>query len=220
MIPVDGSSPTATSDSPFTYPLVGDPYTYRVRLPPHRHDRHRGGASRQSHHPEIGQTTDVDAKRPAAALVSRQPRIESEGREGAGGRRRTPEGLYTIDSRNAYSKYHMALHVSYPNAADRFVRAGCTCRPGGAIMIHGTPNRWRGLRFVFEHTDWTAGCIAVSDARSRRSGSWFRTARSWRFGREVCELRIASRHNAASRERDAPLRHPIYPLLQRSGGTS
>jgi lipoprotein-anchoring transpeptidase ErfK/SrfK len=30
-------------------------------------------------------------------------------------------------------------------------------------MIHGTPNRWRGLRAVFEHTDWTAGCIAVSD---------------------------------------------------------
>src|SRR5437764_793353 len=37
-------------------------------------------------------------------------------REGDG---RTPEGLYTIDSRNAYSKYHMALHVSYPNAVDR-----------------------------------------------------------------------------------------------------
>jgi len=36
--------------------------------------------------------------------------------------------------------------------------------PGGEIMIHGTPNRWRGLSFAFAHTDWTAGCIAVSDA--------------------------------------------------------
>jgi murein L,D-transpeptidase YafK len=79
------------------------------------------------------------------------------------GDERTPEGLYTIDSRNAYSKYHLALHVSYPNAADRARARRLGVRPGGEIMIHGTPNRWRGLRLVFEHTDSTAGCIAVSD---------------------------------------------------------
>jgi murein L,D-transpeptidase YafK len=79
------------------------------------------------------------------------------------GDEKTPEGLYTIDSRNAYSKYHLALHVSYPNAADRARARRLHVRPGGEIMIHGTPNRWRGLRVAFEHTDWTAGCIAVSD---------------------------------------------------------
>ena len=79
------------------------------------------------------------------------------------GDERTPEGLYTIDSRNAHSKYHLALHVSYPNAADRARARRLRVRPGGEIMIHGTPNRWPGLRLVFEHTDWTAGCIAVSD---------------------------------------------------------
>jgi len=82
-------------------------------------------------------------------------------REGDG---RTPEGVYTIDSRNAYSKYHLALHVSYPNAADPARARRLHVRPGGEIMIHGTPNRWRGLRVVFAHTDWTAGCIAVSDS--------------------------------------------------------
>jgi murein L,D-transpeptidase YafK len=82
-------------------------------------------------------------------------------REGDG---RTPEGLYTIDSRNAYSKYHLALHVSYPNAADRARARRLRVRPSGEIMIHGTPNRWRGLRIVFQHTDWTKGCIAVSDS--------------------------------------------------------
>lgn len=30
-------------------------------------------------------------------------------------------------------------------------------------MIHGVPNRWRWLGFVFHRIDWTAGCIAVSD---------------------------------------------------------
>ncbi len=82
-------------------------------------------------------------------------------REGDG---RTPEGLYTIDSRNAYSKYHLALHVSYPNAADRARARRLHVRPGGEIMIHGTPNRWRWLSVVFAHTDWTKGCIAVSDS--------------------------------------------------------
>jgi murein L,D-transpeptidase YafK len=80
------------------------------------------------------------------------------------GDERTPEGVYTIDSRNAYSKYHLALHVSYPNAADRARARRLHVRPGGEIMIHGTPNRWRGLRIVFQHTDWTKGCIAVSDS--------------------------------------------------------
>jgi murein L,D-transpeptidase YafK len=79
------------------------------------------------------------------------------------GDERTPEGLYTIDSRNAHSKYHLALHVSYPNAADRARARRLRVRTGGEIMIHGTPNRWRALRFIFEHIDWTVGCIAVSD---------------------------------------------------------
>jgi murein L,D-transpeptidase YafK len=82
-------------------------------------------------------------------------------REGDG---KTPEGMYTIDSRNAYSKYHLSLHVSYPNAADRARARGRRVSPGGEIMIHGTPNRWRGVRFVFAHMDWTKGCIAVSDS--------------------------------------------------------
>ena len=30
---------------------------------------------------------------------------------------RTPEGVYRIDFKNPQSKYHMALHVSYPDAA-------------------------------------------------------------------------------------------------------
>jgi len=82
-------------------------------------------------------------------------------REGDG---RTPEGVYTIDSRNAYSKYHLALHVSYPNAADRDGARRLRVQPGGEIMIHGTPNRWRWLGFAFRHIDWTAGCVAVSDS--------------------------------------------------------
>src|SRR5215470_9731709 len=35
------------------------------------------------------------------------------------GDNRTPEGEYTIDLRNPQSQFHLALHISYPNQADR-----------------------------------------------------------------------------------------------------
>jgi murein L,D-transpeptidase YafK len=76
---------------------------------------------------------------------------------------RTPEGLYVIDAKYEHSKYHKALHVSYPNAEDRRRAAKLHVAPGGAIMIHGLPNGkgWVGARHRL--FDWTLGCIAVTD---------------------------------------------------------
>jgi murein L,D-transpeptidase YafK len=76
---------------------------------------------------------------------------------------RTPEGHYTIDSRNATSHYHKALHVSYPDAADRKRAAKLGVPPGGAIMIHGLPNGMGWLGAKHRLYDWTLGCIAVTD---------------------------------------------------------
>ena len=53
------------------------------------------------------------------------------------GDNRTPEGIYSIDSRNADSRYHRAPHVSYPNARDRERARVAGVSPGGDIMIHG-----------------------------------------------------------------------------------
>jgi len=76
---------------------------------------------------------------------------------------RTPEGRYVIDSRNAASRFHRALHISYPNAADRRNARRRGVDPGGDIMIHGLPNGWRGLGRLHRARDWTLGCIAVTD---------------------------------------------------------
>jgi murein L,D-transpeptidase YafK len=76
-------------------------------------------------------------------------------REGDG---KTPEGGYSIDRRNPNSAYHLSLHISYPDAADRErARAAGGVDPGGDIMIHGLKNRER------REGDWTQGCIAVTD---------------------------------------------------------
>jgi murein L,D-transpeptidase YafK len=76
---------------------------------------------------------------------------------------KTPEGNYIIDSRNKGSRYHLALHISYPNERDKKRARELGVSPGGNIMIHGLKN---GLSQVGDsHTavDWTKGCIAVTD---------------------------------------------------------
>jgi murein L,D-transpeptidase YafK len=81
-------------------------------------------------------------------------------REGDG---KTPEGSYTISGRNPASAYHLSLRISYPNAADieRARQAGVD--PGGDIMIHGLPNAEPKSSKHSRMTDWTLGCIAVTD---------------------------------------------------------
>lgn len=85
------------------------------------------------------------------------------------GDRRTPEGRYVIDARKADSAYFLALHVSYPNAADRARARAQGVAPGGAIMIHGQPDDPAMRRRVaaWPWRDWTDGCIALSDADMR-----------------------------------------------------
>jgi len=77
------------------------------------------------------------------------------------GDERTPEGRYTIDTRNPNSAYHLSLRISYPNADDRAYAEGQGGDPGGDIFIHGQPN---SLPFGRVPGDWTDGCIAVSNA--------------------------------------------------------
>ena len=76
---------------------------------------------------------------------------------------RTPEGSYVIDFRKADSKFHRALHISYPNAEDRRRARERGVQPGGAIMIHGLPNGTGAIGAAHRLRDWTDGCIAVTN---------------------------------------------------------
>jgi len=86
--------------------------------------------------------------------LGREPAGHKE-REGDG---RTPEGRYTIDGRNPKSKYHLALHISYPSPVDVERAKELGCDPGGDIMIHGVK-----AGVAHPESDWTQGCIAVTD---------------------------------------------------------
>jgi len=78
---------------------------------------------------------------------------------------RTPEGVYRIDRRNDRSSYHLSLGLDYPQAEDRALARVSGLDPGGDIMIHGQPNALPDDMVL--KGDWTAGCIAVSNAEMR-----------------------------------------------------
>jgi murein L,D-transpeptidase YafK len=96
-----------------------------------------------------------------AIALGRSP-VGPKQREGDG---RTPEGTYFIDRRKSNSAFHRALHVSYPSVADTTKAAGVGFSPGGDIMIHGLRNGLGWLGAIHRSADWTAGCIAVTNAQ-------------------------------------------------------
>jgi L,D-peptidoglycan transpeptidase YkuD (ErfK/YbiS/YcfS/YnhG family) len=101
---------------------------------------------------------------------------EAEGKKEIEGDKKTPEGEYYVCTMNQYSKFYLALGVSYPNIEDAknglenglidedtyssietAIQNG-QCPPwntslGGEIMIHGHGGS----------KDWTKGCIGVDD---------------------------------------------------------
>jgi murein L,D-transpeptidase YafK len=75
---------------------------------------------------------------------------------------RTPEGIFHINRKNSGSAYHLSLGLDYPQPADIARAKASGYSPGGDIMIHGQPNALPKDAVIKQ--DWTAGCIAVSNA--------------------------------------------------------
>jgi murein L,D-transpeptidase YafK len=79
------------------------------------------------------------------------------------GDERTPEGSYFINTKNPLSVCHKNLGISYPNAADR-ENAKMLGKPvGGDIKIHGLKNGQGYIGKFHRFSDWTNGCIGVTD---------------------------------------------------------
>lgn len=92
--------------------------------------------------------------------LSREP-VGPKEREGD---HRVPEGKYMIDSKNSHSRFHLALHISYPNATDRERARKLGVKPGGNIEIHGLGSSYGWVGGLQRQIDWTDGCIAVTNS--------------------------------------------------------
>jgi murein L,D-transpeptidase YafK len=97
--------------------------------------------------------------KPVRTIAGIQLGDSPQGHKRFQGDERTPEGRYTIDWSNPDSAYHLSLHISYPNVADRAFAAAQGRSAGGMIMIHGQPNGMAGRM----QGDWTDGCIALAN---------------------------------------------------------
>lgn len=79
------------------------------------------------------------------------------------GDHKTPEGSYVISGRNERSQFHLSLRVSYPDVRDVQWARAHHVDPGGDIMIHGLAPSFADLGDRHRQTDWTDGCIAVTN---------------------------------------------------------
>jgi len=91
--------------------------------------------------------------------LGRQP-IGAKDRQGD---HKTPEGIYSVDGRIPNSRFHKALHISYPSAADREHALKLGVPPGGDVEIHGLGAIWGWIGARHRLMDWTDGCIAVTN---------------------------------------------------------
>jgi murein L,D-transpeptidase YafK len=80
------------------------------------------------------------------------------------GDERTPEGIYSIDARNPRSDFFLSLRISYPNETDVARARAAGEDPGGQIMIHGLRNGFGWLGDRHQRSDWTDGCVAVTNS--------------------------------------------------------
>lgn len=80
------------------------------------------------------------------------------------GDQKTPEGIYRITEHKLDSSFYRALRVSYPEARDieRAKKAGVP--PGSDIMVHGMKNGLGLIGRFHRFSDWTAGCIALTNS--------------------------------------------------------
>ena len=79
------------------------------------------------------------------------------------GDHKTPEGIYSVDAKNPTSQFHKALHISYPSQADRAIARKLGVSPGGDVEIHGLGAKWGWIGAKHRLTDWTDGCIALTN---------------------------------------------------------
>ncbi len=76
---------------------------------------------------------------------------------------RTPEGIYPVVAHNPASAFHLSLRLGYPTPEQVASAAEAGIDPGGDIMIHGLPNATPWLGKAHLQSDWTLGCVALTN---------------------------------------------------------
>jgi murein L,D-transpeptidase YafK len=76
---------------------------------------------------------------------------------------KTPEGVYPVVAHKENSDFHRALRLGYPTPEQAAAAEEAGFDPGGDIMIHGLPNGMGAIGRAHRQSDWTQGCIALTN---------------------------------------------------------
>ncbi len=87
-----------------------------------------------------------------------------EGDKQEEGDKRTPEGAYFINDKNPKIHFYKNLGISYPNEKDIAEATAQGKSAGKDIKIHGLGSLRAALGKLHLQMDWTAGCIAITNA--------------------------------------------------------
>src|SRR5690242_20547760 len=68
---------------------------------------------------------------------------------------KTPEGEYSISSKNANSHFYKSLLISYPNKNDKAIAQQMKSPAGGDVEIHGLRSDYAFLKRLHRWKDWT-----------------------------------------------------------------
>ena len=89
---------------------------------------------------------------------------EPKGHKQQEGDQKTPEGTYVLDYKKEDSSFYRAMHISYPNSDDMKQAKIKGVSAGGLIMVHGQKNNQGWLAPYTQKSNWTNGCIALTNA--------------------------------------------------------
>jgi len=77
-------------------------------------------------------------------------------------------GYLFVDAKNQNSQFYKALHLSYPNPADRANAENWASGPA-AMWKFTAGTKWGWLGAKHRLTDWTDGCVALTNEKSTKS---------------------------------------------------
>jgi murein L,D-transpeptidase YafK len=87
---------------------------------------------------------------------------------------KTPEGIYEIYHKSEQSEYYKSLGISYPNEKEKSFAEKMGKLAGGQIRIHGYKSSFEGDQEHEKTKNWTAGCIALTNAEMDEIYDWIK----------------------------------------------
>ena len=95
-----------------------------------------------------------------------------EGHKQQEGDERTPEGSYILDYRNPKSRYHLSIHINYPNPTTKPAPRQKALALVVIFLFTAPPTVWAGRNNTIRVSTGLTAALLSAIKRWKRFGSW------------------------------------------------